>query len=93
MARYDERVTERYKPGENHSVTERYLDDLCVQISVNARIAERKFAMFTIAAGCALAAIFCLTTDLVGPSPHTDVTLVQCPDVDKEIRMATGTAQ
>jgi len=60
VARYHERVTERYKPAESHSVTERYLDDLCVQISVNARIATRKFTMFNIAAGCVFAAIFVL---------------------------------
>ncbi|KRP85786.1 hypothetical protein AOQ72_03815 [Bradyrhizobium yuanmingense] len=58
VARYHERVTERYKPSENHSVTERYLDDLCVQISVNARIATRKFSMFNIAAGFVFAATF-----------------------------------
>ncbi|WP_407121127.1 Pycsar system effector family protein [Bradyrhizobium sp. STM 3561] len=60
VGRYHKRVTERYKPGENHSVTERYLDDLCVQISVNARVATRKFTMFNIAAGCVFAAILVL---------------------------------
>ncbi|MDD1532693.1 MULTISPECIES: Pycsar system effector family protein [unclassified Bradyrhizobium] len=62
VARYHERVTERYKPSENHSVTERYLDDLCVQISVNARIATRKFSMFNIAAGFVFAAILALSS-------------------------------
>jgi len=38
-------------------VTERYLDDLCVQISVNARIAARKFGLFNVAAGFVFAAI------------------------------------
>ncbi|MCP1843659.1 hypothetical protein ACVIHI_003422 [Bradyrhizobium sp. USDA 4524] len=61
VARYHDRVTERYKPNEGHSVTARYLDDLCVQISVNARIATRKFTMFNIAAGFVFAAIFILT--------------------------------
>ncbi|QOZ36363.1 Pycsar system effector family protein [Bradyrhizobium sp. CCBAU 53421] len=60
VARYHDRVTERYKPHDSHSVTERYLDDLCVQISVNARIANRKFTMFNMAAGCVFAAIFVL---------------------------------
>lgn len=54
--RYHDRVTERYKPPAGHSVTERYLDDLSVQISVNARIAARKFQMFNIAAGLVFAA-------------------------------------
>ncbi|RXH30996.1 hypothetical protein XH99_11085 [Bradyrhizobium nanningense] len=62
VGRYHERVTERYKPGENHSVTERYLNDLCVQISVNARVATRKFTMFNIAAGCVFAAILVLAS-------------------------------
>lgn len=62
VGRYHERVTERYKPGESHSVTERYLDDLCVQISVNARIATRKFTMFNIAAGFVFAAILALSS-------------------------------
>ncbi|MCK1419672.1 MULTISPECIES: Pycsar system effector family protein [unclassified Bradyrhizobium] len=60
VRRYHERVT--YKPGENHSVTERYLDDLCVQISVNARVATRKFMMFNIAAGGVFAAILILAS-------------------------------
>lgn len=55
-------MTERYRPGETHSVTERYLDDLCVQISVNARIATRKFTMFNIAAGFVFAAILALSS-------------------------------
>lgn len=62
VGRYHERVTERYKPGENHSVSERYLDDLCVQISVNARVATRKFMMFNIAAGGVFAAILILAS-------------------------------
>ncbi|MDA9476732.1 hypothetical protein XI03_19875 [Bradyrhizobium sp. CCBAU 65884] len=62
VGRYHERVTERYKPGENRSVTERYLDDLCVQISVNARVARRKFMMFNIAAYCVFAAILVLAS-------------------------------
>ncbi|AMA60126.1 Pycsar system effector family protein [Bradyrhizobium sp. CCGE-LA001] len=61
VGRYHARVTERYKPQENHSVTERYLDDLCVQISVNARIAMRKFTMFNIAAGFVFAAVLVLS--------------------------------
>lgn len=60
LAQFHERVTERYKPGDDHSVTERYLDDLCVQISVNARIAVRKFSLFNVAAGFVFAAIFVL---------------------------------
>jgi hypothetical protein len=61
VARYHERVTERYKPQENQSVTERYLDDLCVQISVNAKVAARKFTLFNTAAGFVLGAIFILS--------------------------------
>lgn len=57
VSQFHDRVIERYKPGDGHSVTERYLDDLCVQISVNARIAARKFGLFNVAAGFVFAAI------------------------------------
>jgi len=60
VERYHERVIDRYKPPEDHSVTDRYIDDLCVQISVNAKIATRKFTLFNIAAGFVFGAIFIL---------------------------------
>lgn len=60
IGQFHDRVVERYKPPDSHSVTERYLDDLCVQISVNAKVAARKFALFNIAAGFVFGAIFVL---------------------------------
>jgi TM2 domain-containing membrane protein YozV len=60
IAQFKERVLERYKAEENHSVTDRYLDDLCVQISVNARIAARKFRLFNLAVISIFLAIICL---------------------------------
>lgn len=54
---YKERLTERYMPAPEHSVTGSYLDDLCMQIAVNAQIAKRKFGLFNLAARCVLLAI------------------------------------
>lgn len=61
VGQFHDRVVERYKPPEDHSVTKRYLDDLCVQISVNAKVAARKFALFNVAAGFVFGAVLVLT--------------------------------
>jgi|SRR5579871_2733125 len=60
IAQFKERVFERYRPEADHSVTDRYLDDLCVQISVNAKIASRKFKLFNAAVACVVLAIISL---------------------------------
>lgn len=51
---------QRYKPGANQSCTKGYLEDLSVQISVNARIAQRKFRSFKLAARFTLLAFLVL---------------------------------
>lgn len=43
---YRDRVRERYKPPENTSVTQNYLNDLSIQINVNSAIAVWKFQIF-----------------------------------------------
>lgn len=53
---YGQRVRERYYPPENTSYTERYFDDLTIQISVQSQIADRKFKAFTRAAWFVLVA-------------------------------------
>ncbi|MER0240086.1 Pycsar system effector family protein [Fulvimarina sp. MAC8] len=58
---YGKRVRERYLPPENVSFTERYLEDLTVQISVQAHIADRKFKAFNRAARLVIAAFGVLT--------------------------------
>lgn len=49
-AAYRERVNERYRPPEDHSATQSYLDDLAVQVVVVSQIAARKFRIFNISA-------------------------------------------
>lgn len=61
VGEYNKQVTARYKPVAEHSVTEAYLGDLSVQISVNARVAARKFRMFNVAAWFVFGAIGVLT--------------------------------
>jgi hypothetical protein len=62
IGQFKERIFERYRPEEDHSATDRYLDDLCVQISVNAKIASRKFRLFNAAVACVVLAILSLMT-------------------------------
>jgi len=56
-----QRFLERYLPPKGQSFTEKYLDDLCVQIAVNSQIATRKFRMFTASASCVLLAMAILS--------------------------------
>jgi len=44
-------ITQRYKPTKNDSITTVYMRDLCIQVSVNSQIAQRKFVLFNRAAG------------------------------------------
>lgn len=60
VAELRERMAERYSPPSAHACSQAFLDDLCVQISVNAKIAVRKFRMFNIAAMCVLIAVSAL---------------------------------
>ena len=53
---YAERVRERYHPPAEAAYSERYLDDLIVQISVQSRIADAKFKAFNTAATIVLTA-------------------------------------
>jgi hypothetical protein len=73
VAVFRERISERYMPAEGHSFTTSYLDDLCVQISVNSKIAVRKFKFFNGGAGAIIVAIallalppLCWTFELLG---------------------------
>jgi len=61
VAKYHSQVEKLYKPDSGRRVTTRYLDDLSVQISVNACIAARKFSMFSVAARFVLAAFAALS--------------------------------
>jgi hypothetical protein len=70
IGQFKERVSERYRPNADHAVTDRYLDDLCVQISVNAKIAARKFELFNAAGACVFLAIACLLVPLVWSLSH-----------------------
>jgi len=56
-AAYKERAQERYRPPENHSATQNYLDDLAVQIAVNSQITRRKLRFFLTAASSVLVAL------------------------------------
>ncbi|KAB0682047.1 Pycsar system effector family protein [Aureimonas leprariae] len=56
---YIHRIRERYYPPDGSSCTERYLDDLAVQVSVQSQIALRKFKTFT-RAGCLVLAAFAI---------------------------------
>lgn len=53
---YAERVRDRYQPSDCTAYTERYIDDLIVQIAVQSRIAAAKFKAFNIAGLIVLAA-------------------------------------
>lgn len=53
---YAERVRERYLPPGDCVYSERYVDDLIVQIAVQSRIADAKFKTFNAAAVIVLAA-------------------------------------
>ncbi|MCP4565563.1 MAG: hypothetical protein GY873_32360 [Bosea sp.] len=59
-AAYRERVSERYRPPEKHSVTQSYVDDLAVQIVVVSKITARKFRIFNIAACLVAIGLFSL---------------------------------
>lgn len=54
---FAERLRERYHPPDGAAYSERYLDDLAVQIWVHSRIADAKFKAFNAAAIIALAAV------------------------------------
>lgn len=62
---YGHRLRECYYPPDNRSFTERYLDDLTIQISVQAQIADRKFRAFNRAAWLVLAAFGVLTLPIL----------------------------
>ena len=62
---YGNRVRERYLPPDNVSFTDRYLEDLTVQISVQAHIADRKFKAFDRAGRLVLAAFGVLTVPVL----------------------------
>ncbi|MFB9984540.1 Pycsar system effector family protein [Mesorhizobium kowhaii] len=50
----------RYFPKEDQSATDDYLDDLALQVAVQARIANRKFRTFNAAGRLVLASFVCL---------------------------------
>jgi hypothetical protein len=58
--RADETFRKAYQPAPNRSATDRYLNDLAVQIAVNGEIARRKFGFFNFAALTDAAAVACL---------------------------------
>jgi hypothetical protein len=64
-ALFPTRVQERYLGDVDQSSTDEYLDDLIVQISVNSKIANRKFRMFNLGAGLVLIALFALALAVV----------------------------
>ncbi|MBZ9897637.1 DUF5706 domain-containing protein [Mesorhizobium sp. BR1-1-6] len=51
---------QRYYPVEGQSFTAEYLDDLAVQVAVQARIANRKFKTFNAAGRMVLASFVCM---------------------------------
>jgi hypothetical protein len=54
------RVHERYMAEGDQVITDEYLDDLIVQISVNSKIAHRKFVTFNVGASLVLIALLAL---------------------------------
>ena len=54
---YKERLEQFYLPGDGHWATQKYLDDLAVQINVNSKIAVKKFLYFKVAAMLVFSAI------------------------------------
>ena len=62
---YGNRVRERYYPPEGASFTDRYLEDLTIQISIQAHIASRKFKAFNRAAWLVLSAFAILTVPIL----------------------------
>ncbi|WP_434722770.1 Pycsar system effector family protein [Mesorhizobium sp. RIZ17] len=51
---------QRYYPAESQSFTDEYLQDLAVQVAVQARIANRKFKTFNAAGRLVLASFVCM---------------------------------
>jgi hypothetical protein len=62
---YETRVGERYMPEEGQSVTDKYLHDLSVQISVNSRLAKRKYKLFNVGAWVVLIALAVIAVALL----------------------------
>ncbi|RWM12854.1 MAG: hypothetical protein EOR72_20240 [Mesorhizobium sp.] len=52
---------QRYYPSEGQAVTDEYLDDLAVQVAVQARIADRKFKTFNAAGRLVLVSFICMS--------------------------------
>ena len=57
---YKERLEEFYLPGDGHWATQKYLEDLSIQINVNSKIAVKKFRFFKVAACSVFSAIVLL---------------------------------
>lgn len=55
-----------YFPEEDNKPTPSYLDDLASQISINSKIARRKYRMFNLGAACALIALVLFAVPIVG---------------------------
>lgn len=64
-AAYGARLRERYYPPEGAAYTNSYLDDLEVQIAVQAAIAHRKFRFFNWAAGLVMLAFVFLAVPAI----------------------------
>lgn len=62
---YGNRIRERYYPPEDISFTDRYLEDLTIQVSIQAHIASRKFKAFNRAAWLVLSAFAILAVPIV----------------------------
>ncbi|WP_129468838.1 MULTISPECIES: Pycsar system effector family protein [Mesorhizobium] len=59
---FGEAASKRYFPEEGQSATDDYLDDLALQVAVQARIANRKFKTFNAAGRLVLASFVCMAT-------------------------------
>lgn len=67
---YETRVLERYMPSGGDGVTDKYLHDLSVQISVNSKIAKRKYATFHLGVRLILVAMAVLALAAASAAMH-----------------------
>lgn len=59
---FGEAAKKRYFPEEGQSATDDYLDDMALQVAIQARIANRKFKTFNAAGRLVLASCVCMAT-------------------------------
>lgn len=66
--KYCQLIRDAYYPPDANTTTERYLNDLSVQISVNSKVASRKFSLFNYGAALAGAGVLALVFPLTAPT-------------------------